>query len=114
MPPAGPDPNLRLLAPALLAVFVVAALAIVLGSGVLFGGDSGAERSAVSDGSGDRSSRADRRRRVRGRATYTVRAGDTLARIAERTGTSVERLQELNPDLDPQAMSAGQRIRLRE
>jgi hypothetical protein len=114
MPPAGPDPNLRLLAPALLAAFAVAALVIVLGSGALFGSGSDAERSAVSDGSGDRGSRGDRRRRARGRATYTVRPGDTLAGVAQRTDTSVERLRELNPDLDPQAMSAGQRIRLRE
>jgi Tfp pilus assembly protein FimV len=111
--PGGPDPNLRLLAPALVAFFAVAALAIVLGSGAVLGGDS-TERSAVSGQErGERGSRADRRR-ARGRSTYTVRAGDTLAGIAQRTGTSVDRLQEVNPNLDPQALSAGQRIRLRE
>ena len=40
--------------------------------------------------------------------------GDTLAGIAEKTGVTVERLQELNPDLDPQALVAGQKIKLRE
>ena len=47
-------------------------------------------------------------------ATYTVKTGDTLGGIAEKTGVSVERLQELNPELDPQALVAGQKIKLRE
>ena len=34
--------------------------------------------------------------------------------IAEKTGVSVERLQELNPELDPQALLSGQKINLRE
>ena len=46
--------------------------------------------------------------------TYTVKTGDTLGAIAEKTGTDVERLQELNPELDPQALVAGQKIKLRE
>lgn len=45
---------------------------------------------------------------------YTVKTGDTLAAIAETVGVPVERLQELNPDLDPQALVSGQKIRLRE
>jgi LysM repeat protein len=43
-----------------------------------------------------------------------VKTGDTLGSIAERTGVDVETLQELNPDLDPQALVSGQRIKLRE
>jgi LysM repeat protein len=45
---------------------------------------------------------------------YVVRAGDTLAGIGEKTGVQVDRLQELNPDLDPQALVSGQQINLRE
>jgi LysM repeat protein len=48
------------------------------------------------------------------KASYTVKAGDTLGGIAEQTGVSVERLQELNPELDPQALVSGQKIKLRE
>jgi LysM repeat protein len=48
------------------------------------------------------------------RRTYTVKTGDTLGAIAEKTGVSVERLQELNPELDPQALLSGQKINLRE
>jgi LysM repeat protein len=45
--------------------------------------------------------------------TYTVKSGDTLGTIAEQTGVSVAELQELNPDLDPQSLTVGDRIRLR-
>jgi LysM repeat protein len=44
---------------------------------------------------------------------YTVKTGDTLGRIAAKTGVPVARLQRLNPQLDPQALVSGQRIRLR-
>ncbi|MDP9490842.1 MAG: LysM peptidoglycan-binding domain-containing protein [Actinomycetota bacterium] len=47
------------------------------------------------------------------RATvYSVRSGDTLGVIAERLGTSVDRLMELNPGIDPQALRVGQPIRV--
>jgi LysM repeat protein len=45
---------------------------------------------------------------------YTVKTGDTLGSIAEKTGISVETLQDLNPNLDPQALSTGQKVKLRE
>jgi LysM repeat protein len=46
--------------------------------------------------------------------TYRVQAGDSFATIAEETGLSVEELQELNPDVDPQSLRVGQSIRLAE
>jgi LysM repeat protein len=45
-------------------------------------------------------------------SVYSVRSGDTLAVIAERLGTSVDRLMELNPGIDPQALRVGQSIRV--
>lgn len=48
------------------------------------------------------------------RRTYTVRPGDTLALIAERTGVTVEELQELNPEIDPNNLTVGEKIRLTE
>jgi LysM repeat protein len=50
-----------------------------------------------------------RRRRVR---TYTVRSGDTLGSIAAKTQTSVARIEQLNPGIDPTALRIGQRIRV--
>jgi LysM repeat protein len=44
---------------------------------------------------------------------YRVRAGDTLESIAARFETDVAVLLELNPNIDPLALSPGQRIRVR-
>ena len=43
---------------------------------------------------------------------YVIESGDTLATIADEHGTSVERLLELNPRVDPVSLSVGQRIRV--
>ena len=47
-------------------------------------------------------------------ATYTVKTGDNLGSIAEKTKVPVETIQELNPELDPQALVSGQKIKLKE
>lgn len=115
--PDGPGPNLRLLAPAAVGVFAVASLIVLLTSGALLGGESSekAGSSTTERRAGERSEpRRDRRERESGRATYTIQAGDTLGGIASDKDVTVERLQELNPGLDPQVLTAGQRIRLRE
>ena len=52
--------------------------------------------------------------KVSTRKTYRVRSGDTLGAIAERADVPVDQLLELNPDVDPQSLRAGQRLRLRE
>ncbi|MEA2474856.1 MAG: hypothetical protein QOE06_2771 [Thermoleophilaceae bacterium] len=44
---------------------------------------------------------------------YVVKTGDTLGSIAQRTGVPVEKLQTLNPELDPQALVSGQKIKLK-
>ncbi len=114
--PDSPGPNLRLLAPVAVGVFAVALLIILATSGALFGGGAGqsADRSS-SSADRERSERPRaRRERSRGSGSYTIQAGDTLGSIAEEKEISVEKIQELNPQLDPQALSAGQRIRLRE
>jgi hypothetical protein len=101
----------RVLAPLALALATVAFLFVLFSSG------SG-DRNEAGDRATDRNPRTERagrseRRRPR-RATYTVKTGDTLAGIAEKVNLSVEKLQELNPELDPQALVSGQKIKLRE
>jgi hypothetical protein len=44
--------------------------------------------------------------------TYTVREGDTLDQIALDFDTTVERLLELNPGIEPTALRPGQRLRV--
>lgn len=43
-------------------------------------------------------------------SAYAVRSGDTLASIAEKFGTTVDRLMELNPGADPTALRVGMPI----
>lgn len=44
---------------------------------------------------------------------YVIQPGDTLAVIADRYDTTVEQLLVLNPDLDPVALTVGERIRVK-
>ena len=103
----------RLLAPIALIVFALAIAFVVVSSGDE-GGDNGGEDSAARrDSTTSATTTTGTRDRPR-RSTYTVKTGDTLGGIAEKTGVTVERLQELNPELDPQALLSGQKINLRE
>ena len=43
---------------------------------------------------------------------YEIESGDTLESIAADHGTTVEVLLELNPEVDPVALTVGQRIRV--
>jgi LysM repeat protein len=43
----------------------------------------------------------------------TVESGDTLDQIALDHDTTVERLLELNPNLDPRELQVGQQVRVR-
>ena len=105
----------RFLAPLALIAFAVAATAIVLGSGVVGDDDGGSETAGARDlpAATERTDTTPQRQ-TRTPATYTIKANDTLTGIAEQHDITVERLQELNPDLDPQGLVAGQKIKLRE
>jgi LysM repeat protein len=43
---------------------------------------------------------------------YVVKSGDSLTAIAVKTGVSLETLERLNPDADPQALRLGERLKL--
>ena len=112
---------LRFLAPLGLAAFAIAFLLVIATAGDSGGGDSGnaddaaEQRDLKGGGGGDRRERRreDREERLPD-DVYIVKEGDTLASISQKTGISVEELQELNPQLDPQALVTVQRVRLRE
>jgi LysM repeat protein len=46
------------------------------------------------------------------RAYYRVRPGDTLSVVAERFDTTLDDLVALNPQIDPNALKIGQRLRI--
>jgi LysM repeat protein len=102
----------RLIAPVALLVCAVALATVVFSSPAVDGDDSGG--TATTERTTTNAPAQNDRQARRRRRNYTVKAGDTLGAIAEQTGVSVERLLVLNPELDPQALVAGQRIRLRE
>ncbi len=45
--------------------------------------------------------------------TYTVKSGDTLTSISQKTGVPVSEIQSLNPEVDPQILSAGETLKLK-
>jgi LysM repeat protein len=109
---------LRFLAPVAILAFGVALLVIVSSSN---GGGNGKSPSAsAQEKTRDLGTAAKKPRTSRTangqlpKRTYVVKNGDTLASISERVGIPVAKLMELNPAIDPQALSAGQRIKLRE
>lgn len=93
----------RLLAPAGLTVFAIAFFAVVVTSDRSPGPDRASTARPA-----QRAKPAPRPRR-----TYRVRPGDTLGEISDRTRVSTDRLQELNPSMDPQLLVPGQRLKLR-
>lgn len=109
--------SIRLLAPAALALFAVVFLVVVVASlGGEGGGSTGSERPAAArerrgDAEPNRTRAGDQRGSPR---FHVVKPGDNLAAIAQESGVSLEQLRQLNPQLDPQALVAGQRVRLRE
>jgi LysM repeat protein len=108
-----PTSSARLLAPLALVLCAIAVL-IVIGGSLGDGDGESSGGASATEATGDGATRTDAAPEPRARASYTVEPGDTLGAIAEETGVSVETLQELNPELDPQALIAGQKIKLRE
>jgi LysM repeat protein len=105
----------RILAPVALVVFGIAVLIVFASAG---GSDDSSSKEDQATKAEQRDLRVKKRRarersRRVSRSVYVVRAGDTLGGIAVKTGVSVEKLQELNPNVDPQALTSGQRLKLR-
>jgi LysM repeat protein len=102
---------LRILAPLALIAFVVAVIVVASNSGYNGDGGTGSNRSSATGTT--TTTTAPVSNKFAHRRRYTVRAGDTLGAIAEKTGVSVSTLEDLNPGLDPQALVAGQKLKLR-
>jgi len=103
---AGRSPA-RFLAPLALVGFAVALLMVISSSN----GEQGEEVPA-GDARPAATATATADRPKRRRKVYVVEPGDTPSGIAEKTGVSLEQLEKANPDLDPQLLAPGQRIRL--
>ena len=86
---------------ALAALLLASLVVIVAVFGII---DGGGDSSA---GDGETPSLADVPKK------YEVQSGDTLSSISEKTGVPMSTIEELNPDIDPQALIEGQSLRLR-
>jgi LysM repeat protein len=110
---AGRSPA-RFLAPLALVAFAVALFAVVssnLSDDEDPPGARGASQPAqATPGPNGKSGEKKRKRPPR---SYTVKAGDTPSGIAEKNDVPLDRIFELNPDLDPQTLTPGTKIKLR-
>jgi LysM repeat protein len=71
------------------------------------------ERQSGSRGSGDGGGNPGNSNQKPQKKVYVVQEGDTLTVIARENGVPVARIEELNPDIDPQALIPGQELKLR-
>lgn len=112
----------RLIAPIALVAFAIVFVVVVSSS--VGGSDASTEGPAANGGatttttttsqsSDTESASSDEEKSDSSKEAYVVKPGDNFVRIAEKTGIEVETLQQLNPDLDPQALVSGQRVKLR-
>lgn len=92
-------------------------LVIVVIAGSL-GGDEGG--GANGNGNGNGASRTSTANGAQGGGKqekaprfYVVQNGDTLTSIARKTGVSVNRIEALNPGVDPQILVSGDKLKLR-
>jgi LysM repeat protein len=110
----------RYLAPLALVAFALA-LVVVLGSsgsdGSSAGGSDAATKTTSTDGTTSKSKTTGQTTTTgasKPASSYTIKSGDTLSAIAEKTGVTVDTLLALNPDIDPQALTTGQRLKLKQ
>lgn len=95
---------------------VLAATALVVGLIVVLIAIAGALGGGDGSGGSHQRKHADRREEAKPKqvpTTYEVKSGDTLISIAHSTGVPVARIEELNPEVDPQILVAGERLKLR-
>jgi|SRR5215218_247625 len=112
MSPQTPRTSARLLAPLAIAACALAVLVLIAGS---LGGDDSSDdvASPPVTASGTDTTR-ETTPKPRTPASYTVQEGDTLGAISEKTDVPIETIELLNPEADPQALIAGQKLKLRE
>lgn len=116
-----PQPsNARILAPIALVAFLLAVIVVAAGS---LGGDdaptalSPPPETPATDTTTTPASTAESEPTATQETpdpggTVVVQAGDTPSAIAEREGIALERLLELNPEIDPSGLRVGQELRL--
>lgn len=92
------------------ALFLILSTALKEDSGT---STDGSQKSSQPTGKDGKKSSGKKKKKKKQRKTYTVKSGDTPSGIAEKVDVPLDTLFELNPDLDPQVLTPGQKIKLR-
>ena len=92
----------RWIAPLALVAAVIAIIVVVNGA-------KSSDSSKSDSGSARTTTTAHHKRK---HLVYVVKPGDILSGVAQKTGVSVERLQELNPNVDANSLHPGQKLKL--
>ena len=95
----------RIFAAIALVGAVVLVIVVISGSSV---SDSGSKKGDGGGGAAKRHAKPKTKA-----ASYTVQTGDTLTSIAHETGIPVATILKLNPEVDPQILIAGEKLKLR-
>ena len=103
----------RFLAPIALVAFALALFVVVTSSQVSGGGSSSTPNATDEQPAAQGDGETGRDDGKLGPRFYRVKDGDTPSSIAEKTSTPLEQIEKLNPDIDPQTLTVGDRIRLR-
>jgi len=114
MPPPTSRSPVRLLAPIALVACAFALIVVVVSSSVTGGGDGATESASDAPPPSSETTEQQTTAPKKEKRSYKVELGDSLGSISEKTGVEVETIQLLNPELDPQSLTVGQKIKLRE
>src|SRR5918911_4527300 len=102
----------RFLAPIALVAFAFALYTVVEHARDSGGGASSSSATPTQTSAPSKASKkaAARKKARHHRKSYRVKPGDTPSSIALKYGITVQQLQKLNPDMDPQALTVGERL----
>ena len=106
---AGRSPA-RFLAPLALVAFALALFVVVSNTTKDDGEKTGAQGTAQ-PAQATKTPKAEKKRKPP--KTYTIKEGDTPSGIAVKVDVPLDQILELNPDLDPQTLTPGTKIKLR-
>lgn len=91
----------------ILAVIAIVGAAVALVA-VVAGGSGGNSASKTEYG------KEHKQHKPRTKASfYVIESGDTLIAIAHKIGIPIRELEELNPEIDPQLLNAGEKLKLK-
>jgi LysM repeat protein len=100
----------RLLAPLALVVAAIALFAVVTSGG----GDGGSDTSSSPAATATATPASTKKKPAAKKATrtYTIKPGDTPSAIAEANDVDLDALLAANPDVDPGALSVGDKLKI--